>query len=697
MYVPAGVAAELASVAGELCGPAAEGLVRAAGAFAQYPKDPDSTRPRQRALCSAVSLLRQLRATAGRHGRNVAAVSQPGKAGLARAAELAAPVAKDVYEACRAMGVEAANRVRGSGGAPEACEAAGRLQAQVLEAAAALGELVESPADLAALNGLAAALEEALRLIASEDGAGGLGLPADGEAAAAAAVRLAGVAQQRLAAVNKAAAPFGGVALHDPVEQFTRSADAGTAGGGASADDNGGAAGAANVVFRPVFVRSARDPVNGRSQIHFHVAVLLKEPGRRAVGPPPEVDAVLWRPAVRSLLEPLEALVEIINTGLADAHCALRDIVCESELLAPLLGLAEGSALLAASRDGPTGLRLAPGAGGRGGGRRAEVLLRANLRQVARYGSVAASYKAVYGMLLEGMQAAAARLSESLPPVPVPYHSRRVAQERAMAAERAGQGADAAAPAAAAPPQRKRGSAAHAAVAAANAAAAAKAKEEEEEEEAAWDADEAGGDGSGAGTSAAEEEAAGADGGAPAAAEEAADGGATEEAAEAGEEVTAETTAGVDAKEAVEAAAEGDGGGAAASFDEEPFVIRYGSPDESADAGDAAAGGFGGFAAVGSDNRDSGAGDAGDAGGGDGDAGGDDNRGGDGGEAEVPAEAEDPAEAEAAQEEEDAGRGEVLADVADLDMDAMVVQEGPGSDADGTMSVDYGDLGDESA
>lgn len=40
------------------------------------------------------------------------------------------------------------------------------------------------------------------------------------------------------------------------------------------------------------------------------VPACVQEPGRRAGPPPPEVDAVLQRPAVRSLMEPLEALIE---------------------------------------------------------------------------------------------------------------------------------------------------------------------------------------------------------------------------------------------------------------------------------------------------------------------------------------------------------------------------------------------------
>ena len=54
-------------------------------------------------------------------------------------------------------------------------------------------------------------------------------------------------------------------------------------------------------------------PICPSPQVSFHVKVLLKEPGRRAAPAPPEVDAVLSRPSVKALMEPLGALLGSIS------------------------------------------------------------------------------------------------------------------------------------------------------------------------------------------------------------------------------------------------------------------------------------------------------------------------------------------------------------------------------------------------
>ncbi|PNH09091.1 Lipoxygenase y domain-containing protein 1 [Tetrabaena socialis] len=174
----------------------------------------------------------------------------------------------------------------------------------------------------------------------------------------------------------------------------TRSRRAVSGGGGGS-----GGAGVAEVVFRPVFVQTGRDPAS--SQIQFHVAVLLKEPGKRAVPAPPEVDAVLGRPAVRALMEPLEGLLDVANNELAGGARALRDMAAEAEVLAPLLGVPEGAALLRSyGGEGPAGLS----AGLRRCGPHVEALVRANLRQASRFAGVAEAHRALAGLLAEGLQ-----------------------------------------------------------------------------------------------------------------------------------------------------------------------------------------------------------------------------------------------------------------------------------------------------
>ncbi|GLI66595.1 hypothetical protein VaNZ11_010516, partial [Volvox africanus] len=288
---------------------------------------------------------------------------------------------------------------------------------------------VQSVSHLMRLNGAVVAVEEVLRLLGE-----GLGLPRTGEVAAVVAEQLRAAQEQRQAALEEAAEAFGGVAAAtrahaDPVGAILAAAapvdSDGSNGGGRSRRGGGGAA---EVVFRPVFVQTAPTPSqhHGQSTIHFHVAVLLKEPGRRAAPAPAEVDAVLTRPAIRHLMEPLEHLIDVTNNVLSNAQLALRDMVSEAELLAPLLGLTHGSALLHASRDGPAGLSVGTGRYGP----HVEALVRANLRQAGRYSGIAEAYRALVAALVEGLQEATSRLSEQLEPVPVPYHARRVAQER---------------------------------------------------------------------------------------------------------------------------------------------------------------------------------------------------------------------------------------------------------------------------
>ncbi len=85
---------------------------------------------------------------------------------------------------------------------------------------------------------------------------------------------------------------------------------------------------------------------------------------------------------------------------LSNAQLALRDMISESELLAPLLGLTHGNALLHGSRDGPMGLSVGAGRYGRHG----EALVRANLRQAGRHLGVAEAYRALVSALVEGLQ-----------------------------------------------------------------------------------------------------------------------------------------------------------------------------------------------------------------------------------------------------------------------------------------------------
>ncbi|KAG2441704.1 hypothetical protein HXX76_003320 [Chlamydomonas incerta] len=346
---------------------------------------------------------------------------------------------------------------RSSSAAGSTAEVEDARSKAVSAAAAALGSAsssicgsfstaVQSPEHLLRLHGLAEAVEDALRLLAE-----GLGLPRGAEGAAAAASQLAAASAARAAALEAAAAAFGGAAAAqraaaDPAAALLEAAvaDEEPSGGvGGSGGQGGGDAGAgagaggeptAEIVFRPVFVQTpsaagaSREPPH--NAIQFHVAVLIKEPGRRAGPPPPEVDAVLQRPAVCALMEPLESLIEAANTELAAAAVALRDMAVEADLLAPLLGQPGGGALLRGSRDGPPGLQLAL----QRYGPDADALVRANLRQAGRYTSVLEAYRAVSSGLAEGLQEAAAQLGALLAPVPVPYHGRRVAQERAAAA-----------------------------------------------------------------------------------------------------------------------------------------------------------------------------------------------------------------------------------------------------------------------
>ncbi|GIL88713.1 hypothetical protein Vretifemale_16623 [Volvox reticuliferus] len=175
---------------------------------------------------------------------------------------------------------------------------------------------VQSASHLMRLNGAVMAVEEALRLLGE-----GLGLPRTSEVAAVVAEQLRAAQEQRQAALEEAAETFGGVAAatrahSDPVGAILAAAtpvDGDGGNGGGRARSGGG--GAAEVVFRPVFVQTAPTPSqhHGQSTIHFHVAVLLKEPGRRAAPSPPEVDAVLTRPAIRHLMEPLEHLIDVTS------------------------------------------------------------------------------------------------------------------------------------------------------------------------------------------------------------------------------------------------------------------------------------------------------------------------------------------------------------------------------------------------